>query len=410
MVACQNETQVFEQEPVERRQAFFERFQAALIAPGKGWIMQYFPTGGESAGHNLFMNFNATYEVTMGASHAFTSNVYAEHVSRYGLTVEGAPVLHFTTYNAVLHSFSDPDLNEAAGDFEFIIADFTTDFIRLKGKRHNADVCLTRLDDTDGEEYIRRAEATKNALFALRSPALRLRVGDRAYTFGEGHTSVFKIREEGADSVRNMAYIALPDGFRLYAPFEAGDAKVQTFRWNDDRSLLICSDAGVNAAIGSSVDDATAFFLSSLEMNSSYSWNVQPAALHGVFADAYARINASYQTQNQAFDGFVLTYKPGIQGLALSFKGRNAATPHEGAIGINLALEAGFADRVRFTDRNAADANGQRFLNNYDGARDFLSALCAGSYTVTVESPLQLSKFKFASDLNPDDRFELTLY
>ena len=71
-------------------------------------------------------------------------------------------MLSFSTYNDILHYFSDPAIydqgNGLSGDYEFVMVDVPEDHqtIMLKGKKRGTYVRLTRLPDgTDFETYLK---------------------------------------------------------------------------------------------------------------------------------------------------------------------------------------------------------------------------------------------------------------
>jgi hypothetical protein len=406
--ACENQgyEDVFDKPPVERRKEFFDQLQSTLVAPGKAWVMQYFITP-ESPGYNFYADFKLSGEVKMGAKNTRTANIYKEYTSRYGLSIENGPALIFSTYNEILHTYSDPDISQSiAGDFEFVVLDLTDDLIKLKGKKSGSEVWLNRLAaNTTGEEYIQQSDVLKNFLFPIGGPDFILEAAGKTYSFTEGYTSIFKIKESGVDTLIELPYITTPTGFRLYKPLEIGEMKIQNFQLSSDKNKLLCTDKDANVEL-TIANGVAGFFINSLSASLTNSWKVDKDNLGGAFAAAYSQIVDNCKAKyNEDFDSFFFTYKPARRNLTLSFK----SGKYEGAFNFDIALKEGTANQIVFTNKNAADTNGNVYLKNISGFDTFLNELSNGNYIITTESPLSMSTVKLVSVSNPDNCFRLIL-
>lgn len=409
MFACQDEKyeNVFGEAPVERRNAYFEQLRTTLVGAENGWNMQYFPAG-DSPGYNLYALFKDSGEVILGAKNIYTGNIYQEYAGSYNLTTDNGPSLVFTTYNRALHPFCDPDINiSTLADFEFIVFDLKDDTILLKGKRMKTDIRLIRLSDgMTGEEYVRRAEETKRLLFSAGSPDLILDVEDKTYFFSEGNTSIFKIREAGADTVITMPYIITADGFCLYKSLEVGDRRLRNFRLVDNRNGLICTDPGVNARFRKVTDNVSEFFLNSLTSISNV-WTIDKNSLGGVFAGAYTQITDNCKDRyKEDFESLFFAYKTARRSITLSFK---SGGKYEGAFNFAITPKEGQTDQIVFTNKNSADNNGNLYLKNVSGFDVFIDELGKGTYTISTESAMNVSSIKFTQESNPDNWFKVLL-
>jgi hypothetical protein len=410
MFACQDEKyeNVFGVAPEQRRKEYFEQLRSTLINAENGWNMQYFLSE-NSRGYNLYATFDDSGNATLGAKSAYTGNVYKEYSSGYSVTMENGPVLAFSTYNDALHSFMNPDINlGTSADFEFIVFDLKDDTIRLKGKWLNAEILLVRLPaGTTGEEYIRRAEETQQLLFAEGSPDLILETEGNTYTFTEGSRLIFKIREADADTTITTPYIATADGFRLYKSLDAGGKKLRNFQFINNRNGLICIDPGVNAGFRPVADNILEFFQNSLSATASNVWKIDKDELGGVFAEVYAQIVDNCKDKyKEDFESLFFTYKKTRQSATLSFK---SGGKFEGAFNFDVAPKEGTTNQVVFTNKNAADTNGNVYLKNIPGFDAFIGELGKDSYTISTESAMSVSVITFVQTSNPDNRFRVLL-
>ena len=79
--------------------------------------------------------------------------------SKFTLIADQGPVLSFSTYNVLIHYWSEPkgglDVDGYAGDFEFVITDARENEVTLKGKKHGTIMHMTKLaNDVDWDAYI----------------------------------------------------------------------------------------------------------------------------------------------------------------------------------------------------------------------------------------------------------------
>jgi hypothetical protein len=409
--ACQDGKyeNVFDETPVERRNAYFRQLEATLTGAENGWIMQYFPVA-DNMGYNISASFDNAGIAVLGVKSVYTDNVYREYTGHYRLTTDGAPSLVFTTYNRALHPFADPDIDKsAAGDFEFVVYDLKPDTVRLKGKWEKTDVRLIRLpSDMTSEEYLRLADETKQLLFAKGSPDLQMDVDGKTYSFSGGYTSILKIHGDGATEI--IPYITTTDGFRLYKAFDAGGKQLQNFRLAkqiNERDELICTDPGANVRFLTVADDAPGFFLKSLAATTASAnvWTIDPNSLGGIFAEAYDQIVKNCKTiYEEDFESLFFTCKTANDGPSLSFK--SGQGKYEGAFYIDISPEA---DKIVFTDKKTTDKNGNAYLEKIPGFNIFLDALGKDGYTITSESAMSVSILKFTQAANPDNRFKILL-
>jgi hypothetical protein len=229
----------------ERMQKALAEYRDLLTASPNGWIADYYPEKNHSAGgYTMFLKFHADGTVTANCEIATNLPANTTDTSRYEVFAEQGPVLSFSTYNRVMHYFSEPlgssDVDGRSGDYEFVFMKAVTPAgeIHLKGKKQGNKLVLRR-NETDPETYY--AEAKKIEDDAVQFGLFRLVVNDRVID----SLSVTG-RTMSGDST-DIAYAYTPEGIRLYEPLTVDGATLHNFRWNPENGRYECTDSGVNA-------------------------------------------------------------------------------------------------------------------------------------------------------------------
>ena len=403
LVACQEENY---ENPAKRRAKFFNDFQATLHSAEKGWIMHYFASP-QSPGYNLFLDFLDNSQVIIGGQTPYPSFEYKEFQSQYGLTIANGPILNFITYNEILHSFADPDITrDSEGDFEFVIVDFTEDWIQLRGKRTDAMIQMMKVPkDQSGKEYIIQADEMKSTLFHRQIPYLYLEVDEKLYRFAGGFSSVFQITELNNDTVavQVIPFVATLDGFRLYAPFNVNGKSVQEFRVNSDKTYLFAVE---DSSIRMREMPFLSFFLDPSTWLSGVSWRLDDENLGTNFAVAYQKVvEACKNVFNEEFNYFFFTFRPDRNSQTLSFLSGNR---YSGTFDLEITLKEN-TEEVIFVNKATMDRNGEIYLENISGFQEILNLLFNSSFIVKTELPLCPTILKLTSVSDPKNCFQIKI-
>jgi hypothetical protein len=406
LTGCQNDDSSVEK-PAEKGAKFFDDLQSTLIAANNGWIMQYFATP-ESTGYNFFVVFDDSYEVSIGAK-VKTNNIsaYKEVRSKYEMTVENGPSLNFITYNEILHSYADPDLNGGSslgGDFEFVVLELTGDLIKLRGKRSGAIISLNKLDsDISGESYITIADELKESLFSSLVSYVILNLDDKSYRLVNPASSVFEIEKEGVetDDIEKIPYITTLTGIRFQKPFEANGKIIQNFKLSDDKNSLVCTDENVNAKIEG--PEIVPFFHEAID-SFAKRWTLvnEENSLSPVVKDAYDRLIEAFLSRGITLEQVSYLYSGRYSTNAVYIASKNV----EGYLYFDKEVTA---EGVKYTFKESFNNNGRSFYNNYDGTEDLIRLL-SGSFKIEVATfKLNPSKIKLTNISDENIWFTLFL-
>jgi hypothetical protein len=403
LVACQEES--FEN-PAARKVKFFNDFQTTLLHAESGWIMQYFASP-QSAGYNFFLDFLDNSQVIIGGQTPATAFEYEESESQYGLTVENGPILNFITYNGILHPFAEPDRTRGSeGDFEFVIVDFTDEFIQLRGKKTDAVIQMIKLPLTSsGKEYVIQADEMKSTLFHPQIPYIYLEVDEKKYSFAGGFSSVFQIVEldNGTADVQTIPFVATPDGFRLYTSFNANGKNVQEFRVNPEKTELFAIE---NSAVRMRGIPFLPFFLEDSTWLSGISWRLDSENLGADFGVAYRMVVEGVKNEfNEEFNYFFFTFRSDRDSQTLSFLSGNR---YSGTFDLKITLKND-TEEVVFVNKATMDRNGEVYLDKIFGFQEMLNLLFDDSFTVTAEVPLCPTVLKLTSIANPKNWFQIKI-
>jgi len=259
-----NESRLFDQSADERIQARAQHFHDKLVDAPNGWEMLYFPYP-DAAGYAFLINFLDNGDVIVAAKNDVSSdNILRAESSCWAIDATQSVVLTFHTYNTLLSIFADPQDDGIGenGDYEFILlnAESNEDYIRMKGKKHEAYVRMSRLaEDVDWRQYLMDINALYTKTFMDNDGTEMIYwdgAKERTLTYDNGRFLYMEDKKE-----QERGFILTPSGMHFYSGLLRADQKTyaQDFVLVDeeDRTLLKTEDG--EAWIGSKYTAADFF-------------------------------------------------------------------------------------------------------------------------------------------------------
>jgi hypothetical protein len=240
LISCTpNIDQIFEQSASERTSGALDNTQKLLASQTNGWLVEYYPESTQKyGGFNLFFKFvgeNAVVKSELDPSKADTSI--------YEMKADMGPAINFTTYNTVLHYFSDPILTVGGGrglayegDYEFVIVNTSETEIILRGKKTKNTIRMTPFPaNVTWEEY---CNTVSDAKLKHRPLYLHINGTDTLRVANDGKSFVMSYKNDTVEVSERIAYICTPQGMKLYKPFEYAGKSFLEFTFREDNSLL----------------------------------------------------------------------------------------------------------------------------------------------------------------------------
>ena len=254
MNACvQDEKDIFDESASDRMQNALEEYGALLASSETGWFVDYYPEASyKIGGYAMFLNFHSNGTVDVSCEIATNVPAREVHTSKWEMNSDQGPVLTFSTYNPVMHYFSEPssaDVDGLAGDYEYIVMKVGQDTIELKGKKRSNKLYLRRnTGNLNPDSYFKEVAVLEDKLsefgmfgFVLKGTRIGM-VGVVDRTFNIGHTD-----DEGQEVTTKVSYAFTPSGIRLARPFTFQGVTMQNFTWDNAKEQYTCTDPGVDS-------------------------------------------------------------------------------------------------------------------------------------------------------------------
>ena len=258
--SCKNEMdEIFAESAAERLNNTQAKYSKLLTNSANGWAFEYYPTASADDGCVLYaVKFFENGSVDV-AGDPFNSGVVSNEISCWDILTDNGPSLSFSTYNKLIHQFSDPGDDGAGyeGDYEFAFVYSDTEnpdsVIMLKGKKRGLYSRLKMIDeDVTPEQYLQDCQAKQKELFpeAARNYVI-LHIGNDLVRMDDMKTGVPDTYIYGKDKVlfaKPNSYIFVKYGGRYYArfneAFKASDSDLseKDFVYNETAQELV----GVN--------------------------------------------------------------------------------------------------------------------------------------------------------------------
>ena len=253
-----SEDDIFEDSSTNRTNQALDNYQALLTSATNGWKLEYYP-GGKShdiGGVTMLMKFEGEDVTIMSDTKVHGYNDKEETqagqrvTSKFKLIADQGPVLSFSTYNVLIHYWTEPrgglDVDGFAGDFEFVITAATENELTLKGKKHGTVMHMKRLADaTDWGAYIAACNAIRTE--SEEYGTLVGFKGAETFTpsaFSQENVITFsETSANGETSKRRVSFAYTDKGLRLYSPTLVNGVECDNFIWdNATKSFTSTSD------------------------------------------------------------------------------------------------------------------------------------------------------------------------
>lgn len=261
------EDDIFDKSAAERLNAASALYSQRLEASPNGWAMQLYPTTDNKVpfgnGYLVLCDFDEDKSVKVAMNNVLTNNVYAEDRSGWDVVTDNGPVLSFSTYNKVMHLFTNPeDLdftddygeNETGtgvgGDYEFIIVDAPEDasYMMLKGKKRGTYNLFTPIEEgVDYNEYLIDVRNFQNFMFPTDIPMYDVvTLGDKVYKMDEANDGIPNIYPFDGDAVIDETFnpfLITKRGDQYYLRFRDGleledGSKAQEFAYSVEEDVF----------------------------------------------------------------------------------------------------------------------------------------------------------------------------
>lgn len=210
---------IFDKSAAERLNEATEKYSNLLTKAPYGWAFEYYPTDNADNGALLYalkFNTDGTVEV---AGDPYTQHTVTTEKSLWDIILDQGPVLSFSTYNNLIHMWSDPnnDGEGYLGDYEFsFVYDENEDpekVIMLRGKKRGLKSRLKMIEEnvTPGE-YLLDVDAMvlKNFPVNQKNYSL-LKIGEDTYRLDNMSSLIPNYYPFGTDPI----FFAKPNSYLL---------------------------------------------------------------------------------------------------------------------------------------------------------------------------------------------------
>lgn len=253
-----SEEDIFDASSEERSAQAMADYKAILSGAPNGWLMEYYPGGEEHdmGGIVLLMKFDGE-NVTIASDTQVkgytesTSVLPGERItSKYTVKADQGPVLSFSTYNALIHYWTEPKggmLSDGyKGDFEFIITEAHEDELSLRGKLYGTEVRMRRLsDDQDWDSYITSCADIRTACEDW-GTLVGYNGGQVFSPSAFSQEKVLRFEEGTGENAitKTASFTYTPDGIRLYSPTIVSGVSMESFSWDNVNKTFVCKENG----------------------------------------------------------------------------------------------------------------------------------------------------------------------
>ena len=434
--ACVNEEDdLFDKTAAERLNEASALYSERLTASPNGWAVQLYPTTQDEApygnGYLLLFRFHKDKSVDASMNNDLSNGKYLAATSSWDVITDNGPVLSFSTYNNVIHAFSDPedvkitgttgpaankDTKEndetgtgIGGDYEFIIVDAPEDasYMMLKGKKRGTYNLLTPVaEGIDYEEYLKDVKSFQSKMFSTKNPSVDYyHRGENVFVFADGNTGVPAIYPYGSDRVVSAGFNPFlitkrgDDYFlRFRDSYSENGVTVQDFKYNVEKDIFQSVDNEDYYICG---DTASLFFDKSL-LKDSKSWKII-----GTTSTMSEKANSLYQKMAAEFKskGFVFSnikfQKDGTElnsnkvKMVVTYKSGNKSSSSS----YEFTLESD-KENCAFTYVGCQPA-AQNVLNAFPSLKEFIDSLSSVKASANV-TLFDLSSMKFSVSSDPN--------
>ena len=284
-----SEDDIFEESSNQRIESALSEYQTLLTGASNGWKLEYYP-GGENhdiGGVVLLLHFEGENVTIMsdksvkGMDDPDSIRAGEQVTSKFSLLADQSTVLSFSTYNSLIHYWSEPkgvlDADGYEGDFEFVITAATQNDITLKGKKNGAVMHMIRIaDNADWNTYISNCNLIRNES-AEYATLVGFRNGSTVIPSAYSQENVITFSETDANgkiNKRKVSFAYTDKGIRLYAPTTVNGITCDEFIWNNaDKSFISTEDANIQLKYVQPTDYIPIEFYTEHQWDLSYTYN-----------------------------------------------------------------------------------------------------------------------------------------
>lgn len=285
-----SEEDVFEEPSNERIEMAKEEIRTLLTGAPGGWRLEYYP-GGEAhdmGGVVLLLRFEGEDVTVMsdrdvkGMDDADSTRAGETVTSKYSILGDRSTVLSFSTYNSLIHYWSEPkgvlDADGYAGDFEFVVTEATQENITLRGKKHGAVMHMARMaDNADWGAYVKACNRVRGES-AEYMTLVGFRGGEEVIPSAYSQENVITFSSAGSDGQqgekKKVSFAYTDKGIRLYEPTTVNGVTLGEFTWNNvEKSFTSVSDAEVQLRYVRPADYVPIEFYTENAWDLSYTYN-----------------------------------------------------------------------------------------------------------------------------------------
>lgn len=394
------EDDLFDHSAAERLNAASALYSQRLTASPNGWAMQLYPTTKNEApygnGYLVLCDFDEDKSVKVAMNNSLTNNSYKEDRSGWDVITDNGPVLSFSTYNSVMHLFSNPENVSGTeddetgrgveGDYEFIIVDAPEDasYMMLKGKKRGTYNLFTPIEEgVDYQEYLADVKSFQNKMFSSDAPTFNVMYfGENVYKMEDANDGIPNVYPYDGDAVIDESFnpfLVTKRGDQYYLRFRDAidindEETVQDFHYNTETDHFESVD---NQEYFISGDDPLRFFKQAvLEDGNEWRWTRKTEMSDDIqtlldkISSSITRGNLNRVALKQGEDNkmeFILYY-------TVSGSGSSTA---------NYIFSYNFdEDGLSLQYEGPKATKDNNFLSRTDGVADLLSAL-SQKFTVT---------------------------
>lgn len=419
--SCSNDMdEFFDESAAERLNRTQAKYTDLLTSSKNGWAFEYYPTGSADDGCVLYaVKFFKDGSVDV-AGDPFGSGVVSNEISMWDILTDNGPTLSFSTYNKLIHQFSDPgdDGMGYEGDYEFAFVYSDTEnpdsVVMLKGKKRGLYSRLKMIDEeVTPEEYLQDCQAKQSGLFpeTMRN-YLILHIGNDLVRMDDMKTGVPDTYIYGKDKVlfgKPNSYIFVKYSGNYYARFNEafkaseGELTEKNFRYNEGTQEFVGVD---NPDIRITAPNLATFVVDEA-LSGALTWSLaRNSKMNESFKSVWDAASSALTKKGYTIDRCIFsnTKTDETCNATLTLRYKRRSTTIEMLFKFNISFDG---DNVSLQYVGPLDDGAGNFLNNLPECATLVNAF-AGTYTVDNNNA---NKFLInALQLNKDNgmSFEMT--
>lgn len=402
--SCKNEMDdIFSESAAERLNHTQTKYSKLLTSSANGWAFEYYPTASAADGAVLYaVKFFEDGSVDV-AGDPFASGVVSNEISCWDIITDNGPTLSFSTYNQLIHQFSDPGNDGAGyeGDYEFAFVYSETEnpdsVVMLKGKKRGLYSRLKMIDEeVTPEEYLTDCQNKMVELFpGTTRNYLILHIGDDIIRLDNMKTGVPDAYPYGKDKVlfaKPNSYIFVKYSGNYYARFNdaftasESDQSEKDFIYNEETQELV----GVNNPDIKITAPHFATFITDETLADAVKWRLaKTSEMSESFKAAWDAASSALSKKSNTLTECVLsTTNAGEDSnvtFSLKYKPRTGAA-REVFFKFNIIRDG---DNVTLQYVEPYNSGAETVLISFPECKALVNAV-AGTYTVENPSDIQL--------------------